>query len=124
MEIPWRGHLRETCLTLWSALHRYESALVPWARGQNNRLWQSLMSISKVLVALTPACRGLPSSPQRSFLAVELCHIPGEVRLFSCMGLCSLDLLPEVTHSLLCVYNDPWGEMSLRVSLSARTEST
>lgn len=61
------------------------------------------MSISKVLVAVTLAHKGLPPSPQWPLLDAELCHIPREVRLLSCMGLCSLDLLLEVTYRLLCV---------------------
>ena len=40
------------------------------------------------------------------------------------MGLCSLDVLLELTQSLLCVYDDPLGEMFLRVGLSACTERT
>lgn len=61
------------------------------------------MSISKVLLTVTLAHKGLPPSPQWPFLDVELCHTPREVRLLSCMGLCSPDLLPEVTYRLLCV---------------------
>ena len=60
-----------------------------------------------ILVAVTPAHRGLRSSPQQDFLAVELWHIPGEMSLFSHTGLCSLDLLLEHTHSVPCVYDDP-----------------
>ena len=52
-----------------------------------------------ILVAVTPARRGLPSSPQQNFLAVELWHIPGETSLFSRMELCSLDILLELTVS-------------------------
>lgn len=82
------------------------------------------MSVSEVLIAITPAHRGLRSSPQWTSLAVELCHIPGEMRLFSHMGLCSLDDLPEFAHNLLCVYGDLQGETSIRISLRACTERT
>lgn len=37
MKIPGRDHLRETYLTLWSSLHHYESAFVPWATGQKKK---------------------------------------------------------------------------------------
>lgn len=82
------------------------------------------MSVSKVLMAVSLARRGLSSSTQLSSLAIELCHVPGEVHLFSHIGLCSLELQPEPTHSLLCVYNELQGEMSLCFSLNACTEST
>ena len=81
-----------------------------------------MMRVSKVMVAITPAHKGLPSSPND--LSFEICHFAGEVSPFSCMGLCSLVLLPELTHCLLCVYDDLQGELSLRLSQSASTEST
>ena len=44
--------------------------------------------------------------------------------LFSHVRLCSLDVLLELTHSILYVYGDPLGEMSLRVSVSICSENT
>lgn len=101
-----------------------ESAFVPCLVGRKNRQWQSLMSISKVLMALGPAHRGLPSSPQSSCFATELCHMPGEVHLFSQMGLCSLGLLPELSPCLLRVYDDPLEKWLLGLPTRACTEST
>ena len=72
-----------------------------------------------MLVAITPSRREFPDGAQWSFIALEICNIPAELSFFSRMGLCSLDLLIELTQSLLCPYNDPWGAMSLHVSQSA-----
>lgn len=86
MENSERDQLRDTCLTLWSTLHYYESACVPWTQGQNNQAtvepvspWAGLTAMRVLLTLESPAQEGLPSSPQDPFLLVELCHIPGDV---------------------------------------------
>jgi len=85
-------------------------ALFPGLVGRKNRLWQSLMSISKVLVAINPAHKGLASSPQCSFLAIDFATSL-EMRVSYPTAPCK----PTMTSR---------EEMSLRVSLSVCTEST
>lgn len=51
------------------------------------------MSVSKVLVAITPSHREFPDGAQWSFPDADIFHIPAELSFFSRMGLCSLDPL-------------------------------
>jgi len=75
-------------------------------------------------VAITPARKGFLSSTLWSYLDSGLCHILSDMSLFSHVQLCSFDVLLELTHSILYVYGDPLGEMSLRVSVSICSENT
>ena len=65
------------------------------------------MSVSKVLVAVTPARRGLPSSPQQNFLAVELYtslvrRVSSPIRdcavLTFCLNLLTVSRVSTMTH--------------------------
>ena len=58
---------------LWDELPEQNRSICVWVSFREGRghgfahitsLWQSLMSVSKVLTAISPARRGHPSSPQ------------------------------------------------------------